>query len=342
MHPSPLPLLLWLVLFLGRCELIQPAGQHSQFWLQGDYSIAGLFPLHRTYVADSNLPVLGNCNKGKMNKHGYHLMQAMRFAVEQINNATNSWDLLPGVTLGYQTYDTCSRQANTLTAIDLLVQQSRKVSDERGMATVAVIGPDRSSYAFIPAAVLSYDLLPQISYEASNEMLSNKFLYPAFFRTIPSDKNQVNAMIQLLVRFKWTWIALLGSANEYGMQGMQSLSKQASQHDICIAYQAVIPRYSAAVRPQMEQMVTRIIQTQVNTIVVFSSKTILSKFFPMVIAQNVTGKVWIGTEDWSVATLISNIDGIRTIGTVLGVTIKYTEIPGFQSFEERSAAVAKR
>lgn len=181
-------------------------------------------------------------------------------------------------------------------------------------------------------------------------MLSNKILYPTFFRTIPSDKNQVTAMIQLLVRFNWTWVALLGSDNSYGLEGMQSLSQQAPVHNICIAYQGVIPDYTHNTVVVMKNIVDSILMTKVTTIVVFSSKSKLSKFMPFVIERNVTEKVWIGTEDWSQSSLISGIPGIHTIGTVIGVAIKYTIIPGFkdslieaslqQSYKENTSKVS--
>lgn len=161
-------------------------------------------------------------------------------------------------------------------------------------------------------------------------MLSNKLLFPTFFRTIPSDKNQVAAVIQLLVRFNWTWIALLGSDNSYGLEGMQSISQQASDYNICIAYQGVIPEYAHDTVVVMRNIVDNILVTKVTTIVVFSSKSKLSKLMPFVIERNVTGKVWIGTEDWSQSSVISRIPGIHTIGTVIGVAIKYTTIAGFK------------
>lgn len=160
--------------------------------------------------------------------------------------------------------------------------------------------------------------------------MSNKHRYPAFFRTIPSDKNQVAALIQLLVHFNWTWIALLGSDNTYGLEGMQSFSQQAPDYNICIAYQGVIPEYTHDTVVVMRKIVDSILVTKVTTIVVFSSKSKLSKLMPFVIERNMTEKVWIGTEDWSQSSLISGIPGIHTIGTVIGVVTKYTIIPGFE------------
>ncbi|KAK3547220.1 hypothetical protein QTP86_017838, partial [Hemibagrus guttatus] len=282
------------------------------------------------HVVFNVMSCYGFC-RGTENSHGYYLVQAMRYAVAEINNDTR---LLPGVILGYQTYDTCSLQASILGTVTLLAQQYNQVKVKSG--AIALIGPDSSSYSFTPAAALGSFLMPEISYEASNELLSNRQLYPSFFRTIPSDKNQVKAMLEILVKYNWTWIALLGSDNSYGLQGMLSLSQQASGYDICIAYQAVIPSLTADTQQRMQNIVKNIIKTKVNTIVVFSSKRIAKGFFSFVIEQNVTAKVWIGSEDWSVATLVSQIPGISTIGTVLGVSVKYVNFNGFQDFVKQA------
>lgn len=87
------------------------------------------------------------------------MLQALRYAVEEINNGTNP-ELLPGVTLGYQTYDLCSRPASTLATLDLLVQQINGTQQEQ--RAVAVVGPDSSSYSFTPAAALGAYLVPQV------------------------------------------------------------------------------------------------------------------------------------------------------------------------------------
>ncbi|XP_034393423.1 taste receptor type 1 member 1 [Cyclopterus lumpus] len=331
----------------GKLDYISQ-GQGMQ--LQGDFLLAGLFPLHYTEELRAAFPALSPCNEGKINKHGFYLLQAMRFAVEEINNSTGPQALLPGVKLGYQMYDICSVSASMLATLDLLEQQhqSPSTAETEGdtnynrQKAVAVIGPDSSSKTFTPAALLGAYLVPQISYEASNEMLSNKNIYPAFLRTIPSDKNQVAAMIQLLRRFNWTWIALLGSDNSYGLAGMQSLFKQAPHYGICIAYQGVIPSYGDDTFQTMRNIVESIQKTKVNTIVVFSSKSKVRDFFPFVIEQNVTGKVWIGTEDWSTSTLISGIPGIHTIGTVLGISVKNESISGFEEFGRKVAEASKQ
>uniref|UniRef100_A0A3Q1B3L0 G-protein coupled receptors family 3 profile domain-containing protein n=1 Tax=Amphiprion ocellaris TaxID=80972 RepID=A0A3Q1B3L0_AMPOC len=53
------------------------------------------------------------------------------------------------------------------------------------------------------------------------------------------------------------------------------------------------------------------------------------------IAYQGTIPVWIGTEDWSASSLISGIPGVHTIGTVIGVAVKYVAFSGFEEFERR-------
>uniref|UniRef100_A0AAV2LXF6 Receptor ligand binding region domain-containing protein n=1 Tax=Knipowitschia caucasica TaxID=637954 RepID=A0AAV2LXF6_KNICA len=345
----------WTLLRITAAELDYDSNGQGMY-LSGDHIIAGLFPLFKNNKHVGGQIALEPCNnvpdviqaftvfRGTPNKHGFHLMQALRFTVEQINN--NS--LLPGVRLGYQIYDICSIPASMLATLDLLEPQYRALFPPQGRGggggrgiqegsrePLAVIGPDSSSKSFTPAALLGSYLVPQISYEASNELLSNKNLYPSFFRTIPSDKNQVTAMIELLVRFNWTWIALLGSDNDYGLHGMQFLTQRAPLYGICIAFQGIIPSVSATSATKMRQLVDGILATKVNTIVAFSSKSIFRGFVPYIIEKNVTNKVWIGTEDWSMAQLILSIPGVQTIGTVIGISVKQADLDGFEEFEKR-------
>lgn len=90
-------------------------------------------------------------------------MQALRYAVEEINNNISDKMLLPGLTLGYQTYDLCSLPASNLATLDLLNKQRDRSGVEN--LAVAVIGPDSSTYSFTPAAALGAVLMPQVPCE---------------------------------------------------------------------------------------------------------------------------------------------------------------------------------
>ncbi|KAK9954317.1 hypothetical protein ABG768_016397 [Culter alburnus] len=148
-------MLVWCV-FLSLLSFSDSGG----LYLQGDYIISGWFSLHNSESTIPSTPYLTDCTKGLTNKHGYHLVQAFRYAVDEINNGTQDKQLLPGVTLGYQTYDLCSLPASNLATLDLLTQQLH--SSVVNSRSVAIIGPDSSSYSFTPAAALGAFLVPQV------------------------------------------------------------------------------------------------------------------------------------------------------------------------------------
>ncbi|KAM9176181.1 taste receptor type 1 member 1 [Mergus octosetaceus] len=295
----------------------------------GDYRLAGLFQLHRLAPRAAARPLVDGCdNTAAFKSHGYHLLQTMRFALEEINNSSS---LLPNVTLGYDIYDTCSESANLYATLRALVQKGRR--DVRVLpalqhyepTAVAVIGPDSTQLALTTAAILGVFLVPEISYEASLETLSLKQLYPSFLRTIPSDGQQVKAIALLLQSFEWSWVALLGSDNAYGRDGLDALYELLVASGVCVAYRGIIPTNKAASSPELHRLVGILTDIRVNVTVVFSNVNSARPFFEVVVQKNITGMVWVASEDWSLAQNIWQLPGIQNIGSVIGMSVEQAE-----------------
>lgn len=119
---------------------------------------------------------------------------------------------------------------------------------------------------------------PQISYGATSDKFSNKLLYPSFFRTVPSDKWQVEVIVLLLNEFKWNWVAIVGSEEEYGQGGVQEFSKIAENKSVCVAYQGLIPVYTDP-EPLIKTIIDNIEAANVNVVVLFSLPTPAELFF---------------------------------------------------------------
>ncbi|CAM5105776.1 unnamed protein product [Natator depressus] len=333
------PFVLYLYL-LAPCYwafICQNTGPSSNFRMDGDYTIAGFFRLHSYSTTVKSRPEVDVCDRAvSVNSHGYHLFQAMRLAIEKINNSSS---LLPNVTLGYEIYNTCSESANMYATLSILAQSRQHHMEVLSNFThyqpkaVALIGPDSSHFTLTTAAILSILLMPEISYEASNEMLSLKSAYPSFLRTIPSDRLQVEALVLLLQEFRWNWIAVVGSDDAYGRNGIKTLKEVVAKHDICAAYQGIIPMKGGASSPELKEMLRVLVGTGVNVTVVFSNVDSARDFFDMVVQENVTEKVWLGTEAWSLASEVWSIPGIHRIGTVIGLSVKQAKLPGLEEFE---------
>ncbi|NXH69834.1 TS1R1 protein, partial [Hydrobates tethys] len=203
---------------------------------------------------------------------------------------------------------------------------------------VAVIGPDSTQLALTTAAVLGVFLVPQISYAASLETLSLKQFYPSFLRTIPSDRQQVKAIFLLLQQFGWTWVALLGSDNTYGRSGLDALYKLLTASDACVAYRGIIPANKDASSPELHNLVRILTDVRVNVTVVFSNRQSARPFFEVVVQRNVTGMVWVGSEDWSLAQTLWQVPGIQSIGSVIGMLVEKTESTILEHFESWKTA----
>lgn len=173
----------------------------------------------------------------------------------------------------------------------------------------------------------------QISYEASTELLSLKRLYPSFLRTIPSDKQQVKAIFLLLQRFGWTWVVLLGSDDTYGRAGLDALQELLTASNVCVAYRGTIPANSDASNPDLHNLVRILTDVKVNVTVVFSTRGGVPPFFEVVVQKNITGMVWVASEDWSLAQAIWQVPGIQTIGTVFGMAVEKPEPTMLERFE---------
>uniref|UniRef100_A0A8C4YR51 Taste 1 receptor member 1 n=1 Tax=Gopherus evgoodei TaxID=1825980 RepID=A0A8C4YR51_9SAUR len=245
-----------------------------------------------------------------------------KFAIEKINNSSS---LLLNVTLGYEIYNTCSVSANMYATLSILAQSRQHHVEVLSNFThyqpkaVALIGPDSSQFILITAAILSILLMPEISYEASNEVLSLKHAYPSFLHTIPSDRLQVEAVVLLLKEFRWNWIAMVDSDDAFGRNGIKTLQAVVAKNDICAAYQGIIPTKGGASSPELKEMVRVLTRTGVKVTVVFSNVDSAKDFSDMVVQENVTEKVY--------------IPGIHRIGTVIGLSVKQAKLPGLEEFE---------
>lgn len=174
----------------------------------------------------------------------------------------------------------------------------------------------------------------KVSYGATTETLNNEGLYPSFFRSVPSDTSQLEAMVQLLGVFQWNWISVVASDDAYGREGLGVLSSMVVNESICVAYEGMIP--SDLLEPsgpeRLKQMVQAINETNVNVIILFSNDQAARALFQMWVTLGLGEKVWIATQTWVVSDAVASLPGIGSIGTVIGFVIKGGAVPGFQEY----------
>ncbi|XP_048205786.1 LOW QUALITY PROTEIN: taste receptor type 1 member 2 [Perognathus longimembris pacificus] len=332
---------LCLLLLLLRA-LAEPT-ENSDFYLAGDFLLGGLFSLHANMKGTSHVDILQvpTCKKFSMKVLGYNLMQAMRFAVEEINNHSS---LLPGVQLGYEIVDICYMFNNIQPVLYLMAREDYLLPILKDYSNyvprvVAIIGPDNSESTRTVANFLSALLLPQVTYSAISDRLRDKAHFPATLRSVPSASHHVEAMVQLMLHFHWNWIVVLLSNDDYGLENSQLLRQRLlNGSDICIAFQEVLPAPAPAPAPaRLDAILDKLRRSTARVVVVFSPELALHQFFLAVLRWNLTGAVWIASESWAIDPELHKLSGLSHTGTFLGVTVQRVPVPGFSEFRLRLA-----
>ncbi|XP_078069820.1 G-protein coupled receptor family C group 6 member A [Mustelus asterias] len=305
----------------------------------GDIIIGGLIPVHEKILILKK-PESQHC--AGYDVRGLVKTIALIHSIEMINNST----LLPGIKLGYEIYDTCTDPTKALKATLRFISKFNSTDNcvkvqcnytDYQPAVKAVIGAATSEVSIAVARLLNIQLMPQISYSASAQILSDKARFPAFLRTIPSDDYQTKAMVNLVQRFQWNWVGTIASDDEYSRSGIDNFITQAESLGICIAFQEVIPFYSSIqiTNTRIKEIANIIInRTKVNVIVIFGKSTHVIELFKILGAHNIS-KIWIASDSWSTNSNITRLENIQNIGDIVGFTFKSGNLSKFQNYVKK-------
>ncbi|NXQ27804.1 CASR protein, partial [Alaudala cheleensis] len=313
-------------------------GPNQRAQKKGDIILGGLFPIHFGVAAkDQDLksrPESVECIR--YNFRGFRWLQAMIFAIEEINSSPT---LLPNMTLGYRIFDTCNTVSKALEATLSFVAQNKIDSlnldefcncSEHIPSTIAVVGATGSGISTAVANLLGLFYIPQVSYASSSRLLSNKNQFKSFLRTIPNDEHQATAMADIIEYFRWNWVGTIAADDDYGRPGIEKFREEAEERDICIDFSELISQYSD--EEEIQQVVEVIQNSTARVIVVFSSGPDLEPLIREIVRRNITGKIWLASEAWASSSLIAMPEFFRVIGSTIGFALKAGQIPGFREF----------
>ncbi|KAM5191418.1 vomeronasal type-2 receptor 26-like [Mantella aurantiaca] len=71
--------------------------------------------------------------------------------------------------------------------------------------------------------------------------LSDRQVYPTFFRTVPDDRIRYTAVIKFLLHLGWNFVGMITPSDGSGDAELSELSKVLTQHGICIEYVIKFP-----------------------------------------------------------------------------------------------------
>uniref|UniRef100_A0A6I8QL48 G-protein coupled receptors family 3 profile domain-containing protein n=1 Tax=Xenopus tropicalis TaxID=8364 RepID=A0A6I8QL48_XENTR len=239
----------------------------------------------------------------------FQQLQALIFAVEEINNNPN---ILPNITLGFQAYDSWKPHH----------MKWRPFFQSHVIYKFRVVSPNISV------------VFQQVSHFSTSPVLSDKRMFPSFFRTVPSDMFQSQGLAKLVLHFGWTWIGLLALDNDYGQQGIQLVKQELIKAGACIAFSENI--LMSQPDRNARHIVNVIKKSAATVIIVFSLPVDLVPILDEMLTQNITKKVFVASEAWSTSTLFSDGKFSDILTGTIGLALHSEMIPGFGDFLNKS------
>lgn len=299
-----------LVLFLLLNPSLQRNGKNRlDARIEGDVILGALFPVH--YPPSQKSAYTRTCGP-IWEQYGMHRIELFFLALDEINSDDS---ILPNITLGCDIRDSCWYSPVALensidfikdSIADMQNPDGSNSSDAGGGCQVkhnkpiaGLIGPGSSSSSIQVQNLLSIFTIPQIGYSATSSDLSDKSLYKYFVRVVPPDRYQAQAMIDIVLRYNWTYVSAVHTEGSYGSSGMDMFKRLAKTYNVCIATSDNIN--SNAHEEAFDRLVESIMETsRAKVVVCFCEGMTVKKFFQATQRQNVVGKfLLIGSDGWA-------------------------------------------
>lgn len=316
----------------GRPQQVAGSKQ-ARVFKPADILLGGLFPVHKSAVNDDSCAPLF--------KEGVVLTEAMIYAVKYVNENK----LLPhDISMGYDIRDTCSKVLTALKTSLYFVNGRKVLSEQNWNSTtgnvmmptaankqpITVLGAGNSVISSAVNNILSIFRVPQIGYASTSRLLSNKNRYPTFLRTVPPDSHQGRAIARIVSHFGWNYVALLASDDIYGRPLAETFKTEAKKFGVCLAVDILIP-YDPS-EETIRKTVGKLRQNKsIEVILLFTSEREAGEILYQAAQQDVTQKIWIGSDSWADSPKIAE-DNADIVEGMFRIINQPTVVPDFMEY----------
>ena len=265
--------------------------------------LGGLFSIYQ----NPNTP----CGESDVNPRSIQRVEAMALATQKVNDDPS---ILPGVTLAFEIRSTCGQVNRALEeSLKFVSSRSFNVGAENGtvLGISGVVGAGFSRVSTQVARLLRLFHIPQISYASTANSLSDKNMFDYFFRTVPPDSLQAQALADIVEHYNWTYVIAMHTDDVYGREGIAAFVAELGKRNStqrCIATPQSIRLPINAARGDYDGVIDMINKEWINNatvVVMFATRKTASSVLeavnrkqtddPEFGARNFT---WIGSDGW--------------------------------------------
>uniref|UniRef100_A0A8C5K253 Vomeronasal 2, receptor 118 n=1 Tax=Jaculus jaculus TaxID=51337 RepID=A0A8C5K253_JACJA len=218
----------------------------------------------------------------------YEFVLAMLFAIEEINRNP---DLLPNVTLSFTLFgahcDSTTTEVNSLNLFSKYELINPNYICAMSSCDVILTGPS----CFLP-----------ITYGPFHPILSDYDRFPHLYQMAPRDTYLPLAMVSLLLHFKWTWVGLVITDDDQGVQFFSNLRQEMHRNEICLAFVNVIPVNMQVYIMRAETYYNQIVTSSAKVVIIYGEKnSTLEVSFRRWECLG-TQRIWVTTSKWNTLT----------------------------------------
>lgn len=187
--------------------------------IEGDVQIGALFSIHRKKKGSESCGEIWE-------QYGMHRTEVALKTIQEINNDSS---ILPNVRLGIDIRDDCWTERRAMEETIEFIRESMGAGPSPSASATcgdganstyhlrlaAVVGPGNSDMSIATHNLLQVFRIPQVGYSATTADLSDKSDFKYYMRLVPSDAYQAQALVDIAVHFKWTYIAVIYSNGKF-------------------------------------------------------------------------------------------------------------------------------
>ncbi|KAM5237993.1 vomeronasal type-2 receptor 116-like [Ctenodactylus gundi] len=217
--------------------------------------------------------------------HNYQHVLALVFAIEEINRNPQ---LLPNVTLGYEFHNVMHGQD------DIPNYTCRRES----VSVAVLMGTSWENVAQFGTLLERYRF-PQLAFGSFNPRLSDKGRFPSLYQLAPKDTALALGMVSLMLHFNWTWVGLVVTEGQKGVQFLSDMRTEMERNGVCIAF---VKTFSSSIVSYISVTRGHDFLTKetppVNVVVIYYDTGSLNDVNHHVGQQLVTWRVWVTNSQW--------------------------------------------
>ncbi|XP_075451019.1 vomeronasal type-2 receptor 26-like [Ascaphus truei] len=316
----------------SRCPLwmpMQPGVQRPRLPSQQWRPTGGL-----CYHCGSSKQLTHECPPCPGNNHAQYSIRYFRhfmafvFAVEEINKQSK---LLPNITLGFQIYDSCLMENKAIeSALSILTGAVKAVpnySCDLNSKVVAFIGHMMSSSTYSLAGLTGIYRYPQISYGAMDPIFNDRIQFPSFYRTVPNERIQYKAIIQLLQHFGWNWVGIITSDDESNYRVGRELRDEIINSGSCVEFLLTV-----LAEDWYYKNMDIVLKSSCKVVIVYTNPARLISIFKYSSDVSGLGKVLILPATLLIVSELHEVYGSEQLSGALRFSVQGGDIPGLREF----------